>query len=73
MRTFSLWRSIAINAFWVPLQFQDTALITIAVPAALLRLAPEDHIRVLAVIAALVAFVSMIVPPVSGAISDSLT
>ena len=72
MRTFSLWRSIAINAFWVPLQFQDTALITIAVPAALLRLAPEDHVRVLAVIAALVAFVSMIVPPVSGAISDSL-
>ena len=72
MRTFDVRKSLTLNALWVPLQFQDTALITIAVPAALLRLAPDDHVRVLAVIAALVAFVSMIVPPVAGAISDSL-
>ncbi len=72
MRVFSFKKSFILNALWVPLQFQDTALITIAVPAALLRLAPADHVRVLAAIAAMVAFVSMIVPPVSGAISDSM-
>lgn len=65
-------KSVLINAFWVPLHFQDTALIAISVPAALLTLAPRDHVRVFAVIAALVSFVSMIVPPIAGAISDRL-
>lgn len=61
-----------LNAFWVPLHFQDTALITIAVPAAVLQLVPNDHVRVFAVIAALVSFISMIVPPIAGALSDRL-
>jgi MFS family permease len=69
---YGTWQSILINAFWVPLHFQDTALIAISVPAALLTLSPHDHVRVFAVIAALVSFVSMIVPPIAGAISDRL-
>ena len=69
---YGFWKSVLINAFWVPLHFQDTALITIAVPAALLQMSPHDHVRVFAVIAALVSFVSMIVPPVAGGISDHL-
>ncbi|HEY9180931.1 MAG TPA: MFS transporter [Candidatus Baltobacteraceae bacterium] len=69
---YGTWKSVLINAFWVPLHFQDTALITISVPAALLVIAPQDHVRVFAVMAALVSFVSMIVPPVAGAISDRL-
>lgn len=71
-RRFSGWESVLINAFWVPLHFQDTALIAISVPAALVTIAPQDHVRVFAVIAALVSFVSMFVPPVAGAISDRL-
>ena len=69
---YGFWKSVLLNAFWIPLHFQDTALITIAVPAALLQIVPGDHVRVFAVVAALVSFVSMIVPPVAGAISDSL-
>lgn len=69
---YGIRKSILLNAFWVPLHFQDTALITIAVPAAVVQLAPQDHVRVFAVIAALVSFVSMIVPPIAGAISDRL-
>ncbi len=56
----------------MPLHFQDTALIAISVPAALLTIAPQDHVRIFAVVAALVSFVSMIVPPIAGAISDGL-
>ncbi|HLI98045.1 MAG TPA: MFS transporter, partial [Candidatus Baltobacteraceae bacterium] len=69
---YSAWQSMVINAFWVPLHFQDTALIAISVPAALLTIAPQDHVRIFAVVAALVSFVSMIVPPIAGAISDGL-
>ena len=38
---YGTWKSVLINAFWVPLHFQDTALIAISVPAALLTLAPR--------------------------------
>lgn len=69
---YSVRQSLLINAFWVPLHFQDTALIAISVPAALLTIAPRNHVQVFAVIVAIVSFVSMIVPPVAGAISDKL-
>ncbi len=72
VQRYGTWQSVLINAFWVPLHFQDTALIAISVPAALLTLAPHDHIRAFALTAALVSFVSMIVPPIAGAISDKL-
>lgn len=69
---YGTWKSVLINAFWVPLHFQDTALIAISVPSALAALAPRNHVEVFAVVAALVSFVSMIVPPIAGAISDGL-
>lgn len=58
--------------FWIPLHFQDTALIAISVPAAVVRFAPEDHVKVFAVLAALVSLVSMVIPPLAGAFSDRL-
>jgi MFS family permease len=69
---FGFRKSTLINALWVPLQFQDTALITISIPAALATIDPVDHVRVFASVAALVSLVSMIVPPVAGGISDAL-
>ena len=70
---YSVWRSILQNGFWLPLFFQDTALPAIAIPAAVAVLTPTDHVRVLALIVALMSLVSMIVPPIAGAISDALT
>lgn len=72
MKNYSVRKSVLQNAFWVPLFFQDTALPAIAIPAAVAVLSPHDHVRVLAVVVALISFVSMIVPPVAGAISDVL-
>lgn len=73
MKNYSVWKSILQNGFWLPLFFEDTALPAIAIPASVATLAPGDHVRVLAVIVALMSFVSMIVPPIAGAISDALT
>ncbi len=72
MNGFGIRRSIVLNAFWVPLFFQDTALPAIAIPASVAGLAPHDHVRVLAVVVATIAFASMIVPPIAGAVSDGL-
>ncbi len=72
MKTYGVRTSIVQNAFWAPLFFQDTALPAIAIPASVAVLAPQDHVRVLAVVVALVSFISMIVPPVAGAVSDAL-
>jgi MFS family permease len=56
----------------LPLTFQDTALMTIAVPAATVRLAPQQHVFVLSVLASIAALAAMIVPPVGGWLSDAL-
>jgi MFS family permease len=61
-----------LNALWMPLTFQDTALMTIAVPAATLSLAPADHVFVLSVLASIAALATMIVPPLGGWLSDAL-
>ncbi|TAM58918.1 MFS transporter [bacterium] len=61
-----------LNVYWAPLSFQDAALMAIAVPASLVRLAPGRYTSVLAVLASLVAMVAMFVPPVAGAVSDRL-
>ncbi|MBV8116631.1 MAG: MFS transporter, partial [Candidatus Eremiobacteraeota bacterium] len=71
-RGYPVARSALLNAFWIPLNFQDTALITIAVPAAVLQLQPQHHVRVFAALAAMVSFIAMFVPPIAGAISDRL-
>lgn len=63
---------LVLNALWVPLTFQDAALMTIAVPAALLQLAPASHVVVLSALASTTALAAMIVPPLAGGFSDRL-
>ena len=45
---------------------------TIAVPAALLDLAPSSHVFVLSALASLAALAAMLVPPLAGGISDHI-
>jgi MFS family permease len=59
-----------LNALWIPLTFQDAALMTIAVPASLLTLAPKAHVAALAALASIAAVGAMIVPPLAGWLSD---
>lgn len=61
-----------LNVLWAPLTFQDAALMTIAVPAATLRLAPGNHVLVLSVLASIAALATMVVPPAAGWLSDAL-
>jgi MFS family permease len=61
-----------LNALWLPLTFQDTALMTIAVPAATVQLAPANHVLVLSVLASIAALAAMLVPPLGGWLSDAL-
>jgi MFS family permease len=61
---------LMLNALWVPLTVQDTALLAIAVPAKTLRLAPENHVFVLAVLASVLALATAIVPLLAGWLSD---
>lgn len=67
-REIASW--IVLNAIWIPLTFQDAALMTIAVPAALLRLAPTSYVGVLSVMVSVAMFGAMIVPPLAGWLSD---
>ena len=55
-----------LNALWIPLTVQDTALMAIAVPATTIRLAPENHVFVLAVLASTVALATAVVPLFAG-------
>ncbi len=61
-----------LNALWLPLTFQDTALMTIAVPAATVHLTPANHVFVLSVLASIAALAAMVVPPLGGGLSDAL-
>jgi MFS family permease len=61
---------LMLNALWVPLTVQDTALLAIAVPAMTLRLAPENHVYVLAVLASMLALATALVPLAAGWLSD---
>ncbi|MDQ6767277.1 MAG: MFS transporter [Candidatus Eremiobacteraeota bacterium] len=70
MITRSVRQQSLLNAYWIPINFQNAALITIAVPAALLRISGANHTAVLAVLISVVAAVAMLVPPLAGAISD---
>jgi MFS family permease len=69
---YSLRSSALLNTFWVPLAFQEAALVAIAVPARLLQLAPDAYTSALAWIASLSALISMVAPPLAGMISDHL-
>jgi MFS family permease len=70
--TYPLRASALLNAFWVPLAFQEAALLAITVPARLLNLSPTSYTSALATIASLCAVVSIVAPPVAGTISDQL-
>lgn len=61
-----------LNFLWLPLTFQDTALMTIAVPAATVALAPANHVMVLSLLASISALAAMVVPPLGGWLSDAL-
>jgi MFS family permease len=61
-----------LNAYWVPLNFQGSALLAIAVPAALLKFSDVHYTSWLAALASAVAAISMLVPPPVGALSDHL-
>ncbi|HEX3368481.1 MAG TPA: MFS transporter [Candidatus Cybelea sp.] len=63
---------VMLNALWVPLTVQDTALMAIAVPATTIRLAPKNHVYVLAVLASVVALATAVVPLFAGWLSDAL-
>jgi MFS family permease len=69
-RRIGAW--VMLNFLWLPLTFQDTALMTIAVPAATIKLAPANHVFVLAVLASVSALAAMVVPPLGGWFSDML-
>jgi len=68
-RQIGAW--VMLNALWLPLTFQDTALLTIAVPATTVRLAPANHVFVLSILASIAALGTMMVPPLSGWLSDA--
>jgi MFS family permease len=70
VREIGSW--IVLNALWIPLTFQDAALMTIAVPAALLRLAPTSYVGTLSVMVSVAMFGAMIVPPFAGWLSDRI-
>ncbi|HTA39494.1 MAG TPA: MFS transporter, partial [Candidatus Acidoferrales bacterium] len=61
-----------LNALWVPLTFQDAALITIAVPAVLLHMVPHDYVAINSTLGSLMAVAAMIVPPFAGWLSDNM-
>ena len=61
-----------LNALWLPLTFQDTALMTIAVPAATVHARARQPRFVLSVLASVTALAAMVVPPLGGWLSDAL-
>lgn len=62
-----------LNAYWVPLNFQGSALLAIAVPAALLKFhGGLGHTQLFAALASVAAAISILVPPPVGAFSDYL-
>src|SRR5579863_3253900 len=72
MRESSFVKQSILNAYWIPLNFQTTALMTISVPAAILRFPGIDHIAQLAVLATIVGGISMVGQPLAGELSDRL-
>ena len=70
MRATSPVRQSLLNAYWIPLNFQTTALMTITVPVAIQRFPHVDVIAGVAVLATLVGAISMVGQPLAGEISD---
>ncbi len=69
-RSESIAHYAILNALWISLTIQDTALMTIAVPSAINQLAPATHVESLALLVAVANLAAMLVPPVAGWYSD---
>ena len=63
---------VLVNIYWLPLSLQEAALLAIAIPAALVRLAPENHVATYSVLASLINVVNVFLPWPVGALSDKL-
>ena len=63
---------LLVNIYWLPLSLQEAALLAIAIPAALVRLAPETHVATYAALASLINVVNVFLPWPIGALSDKL-
>ncbi|HTU71396.1 MAG TPA: MFS transporter [Candidatus Baltobacteraceae bacterium] len=63
---------VLVNVYWLPLSLQEAALLAIAIPAAMLRLAPANHVAAYAILASLISLVNVFLPWPIGALSDRL-
>jgi MFS family permease len=63
---------LLVNIYWLPLSLQEAALLAIAIPAALLHLAPATHVATYAALASLINVVNVFLPWPVGALSDKL-
>jgi MFS family permease len=63
---------LLVNVYWLPLSLQEAALLAIAIPAALVRLAPSTHVATYSVLASLINVVNVFLPLPIGALSDKL-
>jgi len=63
---------VGLASYWVSLNFQAAALITIVVPELVERVTAAERTTQLARLAALAALMAMVVPPVTGWFSDRL-
>jgi MFS family permease len=63
---------ILVNVYWLPLSLQEAALLAIAIPAALVHLAPDSHVATYALLASLINVVNVFLPWPIGALSDKL-
>lgn len=70
-RTETVARFAALNALWISLTVQDTALLAIAVPSAIVALDPLHHVAALALLVSVSNVAAMCVPPLAGWFSDS--
>jgi MFS family permease len=71
-KSANLGTLLLVNIYWLPLSLQEAALLAIAIPAALVRLAPENHVATYAVLASLINVVNVFLPWPVGALSDKL-
>jgi MFS family permease len=71
-KTSNLATLILVNVYWLPLSLQEAALLAIAIPAALVHLAPATHVATYSVLASLINVVNVFLPWPIGALSDKL-
>ncbi|MBV8491624.1 MAG: MFS transporter, partial [Candidatus Eremiobacteraeota bacterium] len=63
---------LKLNALWLPIAFQDAALMTIAVPGAVRDLEPHQYVMVASILGSIANFAAMLVPPFAGWLSDHM-